>query len=262
LKTFSTRKMFRRKLQALKYTGWNKFDITNEVMRHEAVNMLESMYIRELPLAERVGLKAKVSPQWIQFFNNYLDALGSPISLSPAQPKEEWVQIFGLLLNEAISCMYSDKKDHYNRLQPKKRRVFSSKKLEGTQTVAFRSQLVEICKFLKIPHNENVQITMQCIHTIVRTKFSRAAISNYAQKVSNNSKDVSDRIRSFRDIVRHYDLGFKTTDGQLDAACTVLRMLYIRDLAEYQAQGTEMILKLQQFSANPKTNSRLGKVGR
>lgn len=48
----------------------------------------------------------------------------------------------------------------------------------------------------------------------------------------------------------------------VDAAASVLRMLYVADLRELQDQVNELLMQLQALTANPKTDSRLGKVGR
>mmetsp|Transcript_57386 Transcript_57386/g.124735 ORF Transcript_57386/g.124735 Transcript_57386/m.124735 type:complete len:82 (+) Transcript_57386:464-709(+) len=57
-------------------------------------------------------------------------------------------------------------------------------------------------------------------------------------------------------------LGLNTGDSVVDAAATVLRLLYIADLRELQSSVNEIIVALQEFTADPKTDSRLGKLGR
>jgi len=59
-----------------------------------------------------------------------------------------------------------------------------------------------------------------------------------------------------------FALGFQTGDKQLDRGATVLRLLYIDDLRTLQTQVNEIVATLQDFTANPKTDSKLGKVGR
>ena len=55
----------------------------------------------------------------------------------------------------------------------------------------------------------------------------------------------------------------KTTplDAALDDAARVLRMLYVADLRKLQDAVNTTIVALQEFTANPKTDSRLGRVG-
>ena len=45
-------------------------------------------------------------------------------------------------------------------------------------------------------------------------------------------------------------------------AAKILRLLHIQELRDLQTAINEAIVKVQAFTANPKTDSRLGKVGR
>ena len=58
-----------------------------------------------------------------------------------------------------------------------------------------------------------------------------------------------------------FPLGFGTDDSALDDAARVLRMLYVADLRKLQDAVNTTIVALQEFTANPKTDSRLGRVG-
>lgn len=50
-------------------------------------------------------------------------------------------------------------------------------------------------------------------------------------------------------------------DPVLKHAAKILRMLYIQDLRNLQTKANEMIVKAQNVTANPKTDTKLGKVG-
>lgn len=56
--------------------------------------------------------------------------------------------------------------------------------------------------------------------------------------------------------------GISTGNAAVDAAVTVLRMLYIADLREAQDAANDLIVTVQAFTANPRTDSSLGAVGR
>lgn len=57
------------------------------------------------------------------------------------------------------------------------------------------------------------------------------------------------------------DLGFDTGDYVMNQAAKVLRLLYIHDLRKLQTQINECIVAVQGLTANPKTDTKLGKVG-
>jgi len=55
--------------------------------------------------------------------------------------------------------------------------------------------------------------------------------------------------------------GLQTTDKPLSQAATILRMLFIQDLRALQTCINECIVAAQKVTANPKTDTKLGKVG-
>lgn len=60
-----------------------------------------------------------------------------------------------------------------------------------------------------------------------------------------------------------FPLGFAGSGrATLDDAARVLRMLHVRELRRLQDAVNEAVVGLQEFTANPKTDSRLGRVGR
>jgi RLL motif-containing protein 1 len=57
------------------------------------------------------------------------------------------------------------------------------------------------------------------------------------------------------------DLGFDTGDYVLNEAAKVLRLLFVHDIRNLQTRINEIIVSAQKVTANPKTDTRLGKVG-
>jgi RLL motif containing protein 1 len=59
-----------------------------------------------------------------------------------------------------------------------------------------------------------------------------------------------------------FPLGFTTHDQATDQASAILRMLYLLDLRELQDSVNDILVLVQEFTANPRTDSALGQVGR
>lgn len=61
--------------------------------------------------------------------------------------------------------------------------------------------------------------------------------------------------------VMEADLGFDTGDYVMNQALKVMRLLYIHDLRDLQTHINECIVSVQNLTSNPKTDTKLGKVG-
>lgn len=57
-------------------------------------------------------------------------------------------------------------------------------------------------------------------------------------------------------------LGFSTSDSEIDRLAKVLRILHVRELRKLQNRINGTIATMQEVTANPKTDSKLGRVGR
>lgn len=66
------------------------------------------------------------------------------------------------------------------------------------------------------------------------------------------------------DIPRMGDipLGFETGDKVVDKTAKIMRALHVRPLRQVQDDINHIVADMQALTANPKTNSKLGKVGR
>lgn len=57
------------------------------------------------------------------------------------------------------------------------------------------------------------------------------------------------------------DVGFNTGDKNVIEAGKILRLLFIQDLRRLQTDINECIVSVQKVTSNPKTDTKLGKVG-
>jgi hypothetical protein len=61
--------------------------------------------------------------------------------------------------------------------------------------------------------------------------------------------------------IQQMPLGFDTGDKIINEAAKVLRLLYIQDLRILQTKINETIVNVQSLVADPRTDSKLGKIG-
>lgn len=64
------------------------------------------------------------------------------------------------------------------------------------------------------------------------------------------------------DVLEDFPPGVSTGDGRLDRLASVLRMLQVARLRDAQDRVNGLLEAAQEYTADPKTESRLGKVGR
>jgi len=279
---------FQRKLKALKYGDWKTFDINNRQNIQTLVVWLEQTRIREYKVEDRDLLKDTNSRGWNQTFEEYLNALESPYHLNYTlkndtkkadketlrEIESEWAHIIDWLLSQAIFREYSDNKLEFNQRKPIRRKDKKVYQLEKCSTKEMNQALEELCKFLNIPmHPTDNAITCSAIATFIKDKFNPMALKNYEEYLKEKTKEeqnkttnISDpwkEVQNYEDIIRYYGntLGFETGDQKVDAAAIILKALYLLDARSAQNQFSEIITFLQRFTADPKTNTGLGKVG-
>jgi len=281
--------MFQRKLKALEFPIWNKFRVNNLDDIKTLVVYLEQTKIRELKVHERANLKNTKSKQWIQYFGDYLDKMEDcPYQIRQNMDQKDWVEVVEWLISQAVARSYGDNKDEFNRRTPIRRVERREYALSGCDSAETEAALNELCKFLNIPPNANKLVTAETLSQFIKNKFSASSIANYEATIDDEQDDDSKRDRNVLrkrfaqshdpwkslftadDIVKFYGkngamanhLGFSTGNDLVDAAAIILRVLYVLDVRQSQNQLNEIVTYLQRFTANPQTNSRLGKVGR
>lgn len=115
----------------------------------------------------------------------------------------------------------------------------------------FKGCVRALANKLKIVQHPDHLKTLQACSKVLKTYFTKEALAN-----KENTKKGS--LSTLLDM----PLGFATNDPVLDKAAKILRLCFINDLRKLQTQINETIVQIQNITANPKTDTRLGKVGR
>eukprot|EP01111_Echinosteliopsis_oligospora_P005597 TRINITY_DN1905_c0_g1_i1.p1 TRINITY_DN1905_c0_g1~~TRINITY_DN1905_c0_g1_i1.p1 ORF type:complete len:237 (+),score=59.89 TRINITY_DN1905_c0_g1_i1:107-817(+) len=232
---------------------------------------LENMKIRFMKKEER-GPLSNFKENWAATFSTYLTEIGSPYTQHNVDSEEDRIRLADWLLLHAISLEYADNAAKYNE---QAKRYISSKQIKppALDTTTYKSQefenaIQDIAKLLHIPIHSDLSICIEAVERIVRRKFSREAWLQATKelKAVNNSKNQVENVNPghIDSSINHdkFPLGFDTGENEVNRASTILRLLYISDLRELQTRINDAVVTVQGFTADPRTNSKLGKIGR
>eukprot|EP00090_Calanus_glacialis_P046066 TRINITY_DN8860_c0_g1_i1.p1 TRINITY_DN8860_c0_g1~~TRINITY_DN8860_c0_g1_i1.p1 ORF type:complete len:250 (+),score=83.32 TRINITY_DN8860_c0_g1_i1:65-814(+) len=247
---------FKRKLAALNYPTPDKFDPSTQAQYRGLVVWLEDQKIRHYKIDERASLRDIESDVWPGALHKYLSDLACPImSGSPGE-------ILDWLLGCAVRFEYGEKLEIYNKQtketvkqsrteQPK---IVSNNPLDNLDfsTPEFKAGVEALAGSLQITKHPDHLVTLQAICKLVATRLNPKALSNPSSVVPQGEP------YPFRDS----GLGFETGDPVVNDAAKILRLLHIQDMRLLQTRINECIVAIQAVTANPKTDTRLGKVGR
>lgn len=129
----------------------------------------------------------------------------------------------------------------------------------------FLNELKDLCKKLDISFCEDQPLISLRAIAILFCKLRKMSTEN-----SSNTQDQSSECPKKKKIINKLDeniLNMKygknsNYEKLLNRCANVLRLLYINDLRELQTDINNAIVQIQSVTANPKTDSTLGKVGK
>ena len=116
----------------------------------------------------------------------------------------------------------------------------------------FQSGVRALADSLKIPHHPDTNNTLLAICKFVSLRLNKESLEDPSSVISKGEPFP----------LKETDLGFDTHDKSVNEAAKILRLLHIQDLRNLQTKINETIVSVQAITANPKTDTRLGKVGR
>ena len=120
----------------------------------------------------------------------------------------------------------------------------------------FAQELKEVCSLigLQVGDYTNTELVLRSLAFDISTRFSDSAIELAGQRAKRKEGEIA--LGPFSS-----ELGFTSGSQKVDKAAAVLRFLNIITLRQLQALINELISLGQLFTADPKTDQKLGKVG-
>jgi len=245
--------MFKRKLQALDHHNPNGFTATDESQFRNLVIWLEDQKIRHYKIEDRSALRNVCAGNWEDSLKSYISDLGYTGPLDQRLVLTDW------LLGYAVRLDYGDNIDKFqNATSPGSQQncsAQSSNPLDGVDVndPDFKAGVMSLAGLLQIPpHPDHIQV-LKAISIIVQQRLNKQAVEE-VQKTG---------IKPVHQIpMDKIDLGFETGDSISTEAAKILRLLHVKELRELQDSINEAIVNVQALTANPKTDTKLGKVGR
>jgi len=242
--------MFKRKLIALDYPKPTE-DFSEEASFRKMIVWLEDQKIRHYKIEDRAELRNVDSPNWETAAQKYLSDVGSPYPVSDHLSLLDWLMSF------AVGLEYGDNAERYRKAPT------AVAKKDGTtgtvldnvdfQSADFKAGVASLAKLLSIPPHSDHLVVLRAACIVITERLTKEAV------------ELSQKDTSFagapRIPIEKVDLGFETSDRMVQEAAKILRLLHIRELRDLQDLANEAIVAVQTLTANPKTDSKLGKVG-
>ncbi|XP_029174232.1 RNA transcription, translation and transport factor protein [Nylanderia fulva] len=249
--------MYERKLKALGYMEWDKVNGNNTQHFRKVIVWLEDQKIRYYKIEDRKQLRDITSLEWPKAFEKYCNDMKCPITKNEAD-QLEWFLGYAVLLEFEDDCQ------KYQQVVGSKAKVKEEVKVPCIKSTnpldnldfdsdAFKTGVNSIAKLLKVPKHSDHLVTLQACSKLICNKLNADAI-----KQPNNTITVKDKSLTAMTIGSGFNMG----DIMLDNAAKGLSLLYIQDLRNLQTKINETIVTVQNITANPKTDTKLGKVGK
>nr|XP_014343874.1 PREDICTED: UPF0568 protein C14orf166 homolog isoform X3 [Latimeria chalumnae] len=221
--------MFRRKLAALDYHNPVGFDCKDESEFRNFIVWLEDQKIRHYKIEERGNLRNIHSSDWPNHFQKYLQDVNCPFEAPDRQETIDW------LLGLAVRLEYGD----------------NDVAFVAVNNPDFKAGVMALANLLHIQRHDDYQVMLKAVRILVQERLTQEAVTK-----ANRSKE------GLPVALDKHILGFDTGDATLNDAARILRLLHVEELRDLQTKINEAIVAVQAIIADPKTDHRLGKVGR
>uniref|UniRef100_A0A336LPN2 CSON010682 protein n=1 Tax=Culicoides sonorensis TaxID=179676 RepID=A0A336LPN2_CULSO len=246
--------MFKSKLIALEHHSATNVNIDDPKEFRNLVLWLEDQKIRHYKIEDRAGLRnINNGPEWEKAFEKYKQDLGCP-NIFTTQ-----IEILSWMLGFATKLEYGDHVDKYRPICAEK---FTNDSNQGAaptikstnpfDNLDFNSKEFEMSvrnlalKF-DIPHHPDHLVLLQAIARLAKNNFSVEALK--------------EQIPEGKPYPIFEGAGFGSDNEDYETGARILRLLQIQSVRELQTVINETIVSVQNLTADPRTDSKLGKVG-
>ncbi|XP_023019348.1 RNA transcription, translation and transport factor protein [Leptinotarsa decemlineata] len=244
--------MSKRLLTALDYPQADNLNLNDEKTFRTVIVWLEVNKIRNAPPNVVNFLKNTNSRDWDRVYTEYKQQISCPVFETKLE-ELHWLLGYAVQL-EARSNKSKYLKHAVENLQktnvPSVVAENSLDKLDFSSK-EFTDGINGLAKILKIVPHSDPFVTLRAVRKVVTKRMAPDCVANPQKYILTGTPFP----------IQEADLGFDLGDPVLNQAAKILRMIYIQDLRELQTRANELIVAIQCITANPKTDTKLGKVG-
>uniref|UniRef100_A0A1I8GDI2 ImpA_N domain-containing protein n=2 Tax=Macrostomum lignano TaxID=282301 RepID=A0A1I8GDI2_9PLAT len=245
-------RQFHAKLTALAYPGCETFGPSDESAFRGLVAWLEEQRIRHYAAADRAKLLDVNAAAWPEALRTYLADIRCPLLGTEAE--NDRGSVIEWLLSRAVSLQFGDTfKQAADSTAAAVRNPLDRLDFEADD---FKRGVQELATLLKVPHHPDHKEVLKACCLLIAQRLSPESISR--------ARDEAGKVRVEKIRLDEVPIGFDTAPGSRAGAelARILRLLYLADLRTLQTQINHAIVQVQAITADPKTDERLGKVGR
>ncbi len=254
----------RRLLTCLQYPFAANVNFSSKADLIILVCWLEDRKIRELEIEEREALRSD-GERWNNVFAEYLENLGCPYTWT-GEVSTSAADCISWFIAHAVSAEYEDAADACIAIEETASESYSSCSIDDKnssmdiemfdeskdENADLRRAIDELGALLALTrHQQEPNLSyLQRIARQVRLFLTEGSLNSLTNKGANGIP-----LTAFPSV-------FECADPLVKQLGVVLRMLYLSDYRELQNDLNALIVLGQEYTANPKTNSALGVVGR
>ncbi|XP_050425894.1 RNA transcription, translation and transport factor protein [Adelges cooleyi] len=244
------------KLKAIDYPGISTFDESDEKCLRRLVVWLEENKLCLYKPKERADLKKTNSPTWNEAFKSYCTLCSSPISSDEILNHIEW------LLGTAIRKEYNKDKVKYDEKSKLALEtstdvpmiIPSNNPIDNldVNSCEFKEGVESLADILNISKHPDHIVTLEAIRTLIAKRLNEECIKDPLSVLPKGEAFPLELVKTFKN---------KSSNPAVEQALKVLRLVQVHRLRDLQTCINECIVSMQQITSNPKTDTKLGKVG-
>ncbi|XP_055603163.1 RNA transcription, translation and transport factor protein isoform X2 [Uranotaenia lowii] len=249
--------MFERYLAALEYPAPGGINIDDPKEFRNIILWLEDQKIRHYTIEDRANLRKVTSPaDWDPAYEKYKLDLKFPVSDLKSKAEElTWLFLY------AIKLEYSDSVDRYRPIsgakkQEEEKKATAAPQIKSTNpfdNIDFTSPDFEqgsrnLAEKLGVAYHPDHLVSLRSAGRVISTMFNKEVLK---EPIITGKPFPLDEGTG---------MGF-SKEPDMEKAARILRLLQIQNLRKLQTAINETIVSVQNITADPRTDTSLGKVG-